>query len=49
MVDGRNPNSYGNRMGFDVVYQRAKNFTGWLQVGKLIDKRIGRFFFQILS
>ena len=28
-----NLNSYGNRMGFDVVYQRAKNFTGWLQVG----------------
>ena len=28
-----NLNSYGNRMGFDVVYQRAKNFTGWIQVG----------------
>ena len=26
-----NMNSYGNRMGFDVIYQRAKNFTGWVQ------------------
>ena len=29
-----NLNSYGNRMGFDFIYQRAKNFTGWLQYGE---------------
>ncbi|MBR1557944.1 MAG: DUF4421 family protein [Prevotella sp.] len=26
-----NLNSYGNRMGFDFIFQRAKNFAGWVQ------------------
>lgn len=26
-----NVNSYGNRFGFDFIYQRAKNFTGWIR------------------
>lgn len=26
-------NSYGNKWGFDIIYQRAKNFTGWLEHG----------------
>lgn len=28
-----NVNSYGNRFGFDLVYQRAKNFHGWMRSG----------------
>ena len=26
-----NLNSYGRRFGFDIIYQDAKNFTGWYQ------------------
>lgn len=26
-----NVNSYGNRFGFDIIYQRAKTFTGWIR------------------
>ncbi|MBQ8046584.1 MAG: DUF4421 family protein [Prevotella sp.] len=28
-----NINSYGNKFGFDVVYQQAKNFKGWMDFG----------------
>ena len=28
-----NLNSYGNRWGFDFIYQNARNFTGWQESG----------------
>jgi len=40
-----NINSYGNKFGFDVIYQHAKNFTGWIRFSdEGITERPSRFF-----
>lgn len=28
-----NLNSYGNRFGYDLIWQRARNLKGWMQIG----------------
>ena len=44
-----NLNSYGNRIGFDFIYQRAKNFTGWIQHGDGVRMDIPRDLMTVRS
>ena len=40
-----NINSYGNKFGFDFIYQQARNFTGWIRFSdEGVTERPNRFF-----
>ena len=44
-----NTNEYYNRMGFDIIVQRAKNARGWTQLGDQPRTRIGKDLISLRS